>query len=73
MFLPQTYFIWEALLRKGPKHMLMVPSGPHQGLLSVSEPVQQDPAPSQLALTKFYPSDRTTYKVQRTGHDFKAI
>ncbi|KAL6034277.1 hypothetical protein STEG23_015019, partial [Scotinomys teguina] len=38
--------------------------GPTQGLLSLSdlEPVQQDPAPSQLALPKFCLSDRPTYK-----------
>lgn len=47
---------------KHPEEARAVSAGPHQGLLSVSEPVQQDPAPSQQALTKFYPSDRTTYK-----------
>lgn len=73
MFLPWTYFLWEALLRKGPKHMLMFPSEPHQGLLSLSELVQQGPSSFRLALTKFFPSDRTTYKVQRMGHDFKAV
>ncbi|XP_050011039.1 coiled-coil domain-containing protein 187 isoform X3 [Alexandromys fortis] len=47
---------------KHPEEARAASAGPHQGLLSVSEPVQQDPAPSQLALTKFFPSDRTTYK-----------
>ncbi|XP_040601149.1 coiled-coil domain-containing protein 187 isoform X3 [Mesocricetus auratus] len=37
-------------------------AGPSQGLLSLSEPEQQDPAHSQVALAKFYPSDRPAYK-----------
>lgn len=46
-------------------HMPPLPSGPNQGLLSLSEPVQQDTSSSLLVLAEFHPSDRPTYQVQR--------
>ncbi|XP_060246501.1 coiled-coil domain-containing protein 187 [Meriones unguiculatus] len=36
--------------------------GPNQGLLSLSEPMQQDLASSQLAVAKFHSSDSSTYQ-----------
>ncbi|XP_035317328.1 coiled-coil domain-containing protein 187 isoform X1 [Cricetulus griseus] len=48
---------------KHPEKARALSAGPNQGLLSLSEPVQQDPACSQLTLADFYPSDRPSYKM----------
>ncbi|XP_052581549.1 coiled-coil domain-containing protein 187 isoform X2 [Peromyscus californicus insignis] len=49
---------------KHPEEARAVSAGLNRGLLSPSklEPMQQDPAPSQRALAKFFLSDRPTYK-----------